>query len=354
MYRFHRHLLKLCSIKPYHKIVNGYCKSQRRNWKILFFGTDSFSLETLKLLNENRKKDGLVCELQVVCASKFVKVRRKLKQVSPVWTYVQDNDLKTIPWPVVDKQSLKGFDVGVLSSFGHLIPSDVLDSLPLGIINVHPSLLPRWRGANPIMHAILNGDKETGVTIMQLSERFDCGPILNQKHYPVPAKCTAADLRQLLAKEGGALLIETLRDLEQCIANKREQDEREVVDAPKRKPGIEIVDWSKSCESISRLYRAISDEVTLQTVWKGDVVKLSKMVTVESQSIGISDVVAGQISYSKSHKALCVHCRDGWLGFQEIVFNGKRLSAADFNNGFLAGPKIKTVEIFQSNIDDKS
>ncbi|XP_033108122.1 methionyl-tRNA formyltransferase, mitochondrial-like [Anneissia japonica] len=349
----HKHLLQLCGVQSVLQMyIRKYCKSKQPSWRILFFGTDSFSLESLKVLNENRRENGLVDTLRVVCSSKYVKLRNKLKEVSPVWSYVRDNHLQLEPWPI-DVQNLKEFDVGVLSSFGHLIPADVLHKLPFGIINVHPSLLPRWRGANPIMHTILNGDRETGVTIMHLNERFDSGAILKQQHIPVPHNCTAADLRHLLARKGALLVIDTLTDLEKCINNKRQQNDNEATYAPKRKVGLEVVDWNNTSESISRLYRAIYDQVPLQTTWRGNVVKLNKMVSVESHRIGIDNARIGQIYYSKEHKALCGHCTDGWLGFQEIVFNGKRLSASDFNNGFLAGPRINTLELFESKKDHR-
>lgn len=166
-------------------------------WRILFFGSDDFALESLKRLHlsRNDNKAGVVDALEVVTLSRDAPVRK----------YAEQHRLPLHHWPDVDMST--HFDVGVVVSFGSLIKENIINKMPYGILNVHPSLLPRWRGSAPIFHTILNGDSVTGVTIMQIRpKRFDVGPILQQEVYEIPKNCTAEELGATLADMGSRMV----------------------------------------------------------------------------------------------------------------------------------------------------
>ncbi|XP_029987148.1 methionyl-tRNA formyltransferase, mitochondrial-like isoform X1 [Sphaeramia orbicularis] len=296
-------------------------------WRLLFFGSDQFALESLKLLTSSRNSnDGIVASLEVVAVSGNVPVRR----------FAEQNRLLVRSWP---PDNLDGqFDVGVVVSFGYLLKEKTINKFPYGILNVHPSLLPRWRGPAPIFHTIMHGDKLTGVTIMQIRpHRFDVGPILNQELHPVPENCTAEELGDTLAVKGAHLLIDTLRTLDEKLVNKRDQSQTGATFAPKITSQMSWVVWEdQTCEQIHRLHRAIGSRIPLTTTWKGNTIKL--LECVGRCNISLSDLrrkpVPGSVSFLKESDILAVCCKNGWVGFRAVLLK-KRLTAADFYNGYL-------------------
>ncbi|XP_028257568.1 methionyl-tRNA formyltransferase, mitochondrial [Parambassis ranga] len=305
----------------------GLMSSSRPPWRVLFFGSDQFALESLKMLASSRSsRDGVVDTLEVVTLSGDIPVKR----------FAQQNQLPLHSWPpdTVDGQ----FDVGVVVSFGCLLPERLISKFPYGVLNVHPSLLPRWRGPAPIFHTILHGDTVTGVTVMQIRpHRFDVGPILNQELHQVPQNCTAEELGALLSTKGARLLIDTLRTLPDRIANKQEQGQTGASFAPKIKQSMSWVVWEEqTCDQIDCLYRAIGSRVPLKTMWMGRTIKLLDFVG--KCHISLSDPrrkpIPGSVSYLKESNTLAVCCKDGWVGFKAVLLK-KRLTARDFYNGYL-------------------
>ncbi|XP_072020893.1 methionyl-tRNA formyltransferase, mitochondrial-like isoform X2 [Amphiura filiformis] len=317
-------------------------ESKQPSWKVLFFGTDYFSLTCLQSLYKNRCSNGLIQQLDVVVPqSKYIKKRRKKDDriISPVLQYAQQNGLKVYYWPM--KEEVKGYDLGVVASFGHLIPGKIINSFSHGVLNVHPSLLPRWRGAAPIIHTILNNDAETGVTIMKLlPKRFDVGPVLHQKTVSVPTDCTSQSLCTTLADIGANMLLEVLRDLPTFTSQERPQTEDGATYGGKLSSEYAEINWSKSVEDICRQYRAVSFLIPLHTRWKGQHVVLGNMCNpeqIKDLSTKHSSATEGQICYHKEVDLICIKCRDGWVGFQHItIAYRQRLSAREFFNGYLS------------------
>nr|XP_015198779.1 PREDICTED: methionyl-tRNA formyltransferase, mitochondrial isoform X2 [Lepisosteus oculatus] len=302
----------------------------RPPWRIVFFGTDDFALESLKILTESRQKhsERLIDTLEVVTLPKELPVRR----------FASQNDLPIHDWP--DMNLREQFDVGVVVSFGCLLRKNLIEQFPYGILNVHPSLLPRWRGPAPVFHTILNGDTVTGVTIMQIRpKRFDVGPVLSQELYPVPPNCTAEQLGASLATLGAQMLICTLKNLPERIANRREQSKDGATLAPKISTAMSWINWEEqTCDQINCLFRAISFRIPLRTLWMGETIKLldfvGKFKTPVSEMEGAQAPAPGSIQFKKETNTLLVRCKDGWVGFKAVKLK-KRLSAADFYNGYL-------------------
>uniref|UniRef100_A0A673WBZ2 Methionyl-tRNA formyltransferase, mitochondrial n=1 Tax=Salmo trutta TaxID=8032 RepID=A0A673WBZ2_SALTR len=262
--------------------------------------------------------DRVVESLEVVTLSNDV----------PVKKFADQNKLPVHVWPLGDLQGR--FDVGVVVSFGCLLREGLINQFPCGILNVHPSLLPRWRGPAPVFHTILHGDTITGVSIMQIRpKRFDVGPILHQEIYQVPDNFTADQLGATLAAKGAQLLIDTLRTLPERITNRREQAQDGTFDAtPKISTSMSWIVWEEqTCVQIDRLFRAIASRVIRQTSH----VQLVVIVLMTGRG---RIPVPGSMSYQKESNTLAVCCKDGWVGFKAVMLK-KRLSAADFYNGYL-------------------
>ncbi|KAJ8249462.1 hypothetical protein GJAV_G00235180 [Gymnothorax javanicus] len=296
-------------------------------WKVLFFGTDDFAVESLKILCTSRQDStsGKIVEsLEVVTLDKDLPVRR----------FANANELVVHDWPLINAEGR--FDLGVVVSFGCLLREGLIRQFPYGILNVHPSLLPRWRGPAPVFHTVLHGDTVTGVTIMQIRpHRFDVGPILSQEVCQVPENCTAEQLGASLATMGASLLLDTLKNLPERIANRKEQSKEGATLATKINTEMSWVVWEEqTCDHIGRLFRAIGSRVPLRTLWMGELIKLLDFAGEFSVSEAEDRAVPGSILFQKHSNTLLVRCKDGWVGFGALILR-RKLSAADFYNGYL-------------------
>ncbi|CAG8596485.1 17283_t:CDS:2 [Dentiscutata erythropus] len=198
----------------------------------------------------------------------------KLTSFRPVKLFAQDNNLviheapqKTLQaWKIPKPRDLEAihfdidrFDIGVVVSFGYFLSPAILESFKKGSMNVHPSLLPKYRGAAPIQYAILNGDQETGITIQELHpEIFDAGKILRQISVAIPSESTYQSLESILAAEGAELLVDTLRYLDYFQANAQEQDTTKATKAPKISKDMAEIKWNQiTADRLDKLYHSI-------------------------------------------------------------------------------------------------
>jgi len=222
-------------------------------WRVLFFGTDEVSLPTLQKLHHaaltgvtDASGRGFSADsILVICPPDVKKGRKRILQPVPIKQYCLDHNLAVAHPPQqrdgnTDSQWIPetagDFDIGVVVSFGYMIPEDVLKQLPHGAINLHPSLLPRYRGAAPVPRCLLNGDAETGTSVIRVTaNKFDSGDILLQKKYPLtksppstgknksqaPAlgDMVATELLQVLAKQGAEDVLEVMLDLDEFMSN---------------------------------------------------------------------------------------------------------------------------------------
>ncbi|KAM3927229.1 methionyl-tRNA formyltransferase, mitochondrial isoform 2-T2 [Leptodactylus fuscus] len=316
------------------------CGRTRPPWNVKFFGTDDFALECLKILNKYSK-----AQEEVVGRLEVVSLPSLLPRGLPVANYASEEGIPFHEWP--DIGPCDQFDVGVVASFGRLLSEDLILKFPYGILNVHPSLLPRWRGPAPLIHTVLNGDKMTGVTIMQIRpKRFDVGPIVMQEPYPVPPKCTSKELEAVLSKKGAQMLISVLKDLPEHLRTVTEQPKEGVTFGPKITTSMSCIKWAEQTpDQIIRLERAIGFVMPLQAVWMGAPIKLLDFVEV-SDSLITSDfpTLPGSIQYLPVPQIMVVCCKDGWVGIKAIKLR-KKMSAKDFYNGYLHPWFVKKSDI---------
>ncbi|XP_069690111.1 methionyl-tRNA formyltransferase, mitochondrial [Periplaneta americana] len=306
-------------------------------WRVLFFGTDDFSIPSLSMLYKELEKDKLIRRLAVVTSLKAKK--------NPVRDFAIANELTVFRWPY---HPIPGeYDIGLVASFGHLIPERVIESFPLGMLNVHASLLPRWRGAAPIIYAILNGDTETGITIMQVEpRRFDIGKIVSQETCPISPVDTAVTVRARLADMGSQLLHSALQDLPHCLYKSVPQPESGITYAPRVTSALSLVDWKNmDAETVYNLYRALAGLYSLRTSWHGMMVKLFEPsleleVCDREQRTSNSWLLntAGCVELDPTGNYLRVLCANKqWIGFRAIGVPGKkRMSPQDFYNGYIS------------------
>ncbi|KAI8061669.1 formyl transferase [Gongronella butleri] len=338
-------------------------QSTSQRLRVLFFGTDDFASTHLKALAEEQRRKGCISSLELVCPPDR-RTGRKLETLTPSATKgvaesygvpvhhtpAQAKSLRD--WPVPQATDGLPFDLGVVVSFGYFIPPHVISAFQHGAINVHPSLLPKFRGAAPIQHAILQGEQETGVTVQELDDKeFDAGRILAQTTVNL-ARDTPSykPLAAFLANIGQNLLLDTLRHFDERKRDARVQDVSQATKAPKIKKEWADLDFGMMASwQVEQLYRAIGEQYPLRTTFTVSRVKPSGKVNqtvVKLQLFNIFlptesplhkvAVPPGTFVYDAPSQSLHIACADGdVVGVPLLKAENKRaISAKDFVNGY--------------------
>ncbi|MBF0195327.1 MAG: methionyl-tRNA formyltransferase [Magnetococcales bacterium] len=230
-----------------------------KSWRIVYMGTPDFAVLPLKaLINGGENVVGVFTQPDK-------KTGRGMKfQATPVKVAAQEADIQVFqplkmrdPEAVEQLKALKP-DLVVVTAYGQILSEEVLAVPPQGCINIHASVLPRWRGAAPLQRAILAGDKESGISIMEMEKGLDTGPVLNMSRTPITQNMTGGELHDVLAQDGAALLMETLKKMKDgtCIA--KVQPEEGVTYAKKLTKEDEKIDWSKTAIEIKRQILALN------------------------------------------------------------------------------------------------
>jgi methionyl-tRNA formyltransferase len=215
-------------------------------------------------------------------------------------------------------------DVMVVAAYGLILPQAVLDLPNFGCLNIHASLLPRWRGAAPIQRALLAGDSETGICIMQMEAGLDTGPIVLRRELPIEAHDTAGSLHDRLAELGARLVSEVLAGLPMTSVGQASEG---VTYAHKIEKSEAMIDWRKSAAELDRQLRAFNPFPGAQAGFKGQLIKLWQAEPTPGQG------KAGQI-LAVDRSKIVVACADGALAISELQkAGGKRLPVQQFLAG---------------------
>lgn len=219
-------------------------------------------------------------------------------------------------------------DVMVVVAYGLILPSNVLQVPPMGCLNIHASLLPRWRGAAPIHRALQAGDRETGVTIMQMDAGLDTGPMLLERVTPIAATDTGASLHDRLAQMGADALLTALDGLLDGSISPRPQPAEGATYASKLRKEEALIDWNKSAAEIDRQIRAFNPWPVAETRWNGQQLRIWEARLLPDQlQIPAGTVVGG------SADGIRVATGNGVLALTRVQLAGRRaVSAAEFLN----------------------
>ena len=307
--------------------------------KLIFMGTPDFAVPSLKRLLE----DGHEVALVVTQADK-PKGRGHQLAPPPVKEFALRNGL-----PFLQPASLKAEEAAavleqiqpdciVVVAYGKILPKRLLELPRLGCVNVHASLLPRYRGAAPIQWAVLNGERETGVTTMQMAEGLDTGDMLLQKRRDIPVDMTAGELWDALSQDGAALLSETLYLLERGQITPVPQDNSHTCYAPTLTKALSPLDWNKPADDLHNRVRGLNPWPSASFLLDGKTVKVHR-----SRPGCSTDAEPGQVI---GLSPLTVACGGGTtLELLEIQGEGaRRMTAADFLRGhpMRMGDKLTT------------
>ena len=231
-------------------------------------------------------------------------------------------------------------DVMVVIAFGQIIPKEILDMAPYGCINIHASLLPKYRGAAPIQWAVINGDKVSGVTTMQMDEGLDTGDMLLKEEIVLDEKETGGSLYNKIAQAGARLCIETLKELEAGrIVPEKQPEESPTGYARMLDKALGNIDWEKPAVSIERLIRGLNPWPSAYTDWDGKVMKIWQADVYDENGEEAPGTVA-----RVEKDGFFIQTGDGLLKVTELQVPGKKRMDA---GAFLRGYSIKTGEILK-------
>lgn len=231
-------------------------------------------------------------------------------------------------------------DVMVVVAFGQILTKEVLDIPPLGCVNVHASLLPKYRGAAPIQWAVIDGEKETGVTTMMMDEGIDTGDMLEKEIVPIEDEETGDSLHDKLMAAGARLIVSTLKKIQDGTIERTPQTDEETCYARMLKKDMGDVDWSLDAHAIERLVRGLNSWPGTYTKWNGKTVKIWKAKAVDREYEG----ALGEAVYVDKETIL-VKTGKGCLSLLELQPEGKKRMAAD---AFLRGYPVDLHTVFQS------
>ena len=297
--------------------------------KIVFMGTPDFAVAPLEALIENGHEVTLC-----VTQPDRMKGRGKEISMSPVKECALKHNIPVFqPEKIKAKEAVEELqkyeaDIFVVAAFGQILSEEILYMPRLGSVNIHASLLPKLRGAAPIQWSILDGDENTGVTIMQMAKGLDTGDILSQSIVPIEED-TGESLFDKLSLEGAKLLIETLPKLERGEITPIKQNEAKATYAQKITKEMGLINWNEDAAKIERYVRGLNSWPSAYTTCAGKTLKIWKSALRESNGSKpgtIEAVSANDFTVATGNGALCI---------SEVQLEGKkRMSVHDFLLGY--------------------
>ena len=308
--------------------------ASRSPLRIVFAGTPDFAASSLEAL----VKQGYNV-VAVYTQPDRPAGRGKKVQKSPVKDVAEQHEIPVYQ-PVnfkdeADQQDLKSLDADlmIVAAYGIILPKVILDTPKQGCINIHASLLPRWRGAAPIQRAIQAGDTETGITIMQMDVGLDTGNMLWKRQIPIEQSDNGGSLHDNLASLGAEAMLEVLEQLSSNPSSSQltneKQDDRLAIYAHKLSKQDAQIDWSLSAESIALTIRAFNPWPVAFTVEAGERIRFFEANVISE----VHNKTPGTI-INKSREGIVIACGENTLSIQKLQLPGsKAMAVADFVNG---------------------
>ena len=304
---------------------------------IVFFGTSEFAVESLNALYNS--KHNVICVVTQPDSRRdrghklhFTPVKEKALELGlPIYQTENINDKISVEY-------LKGLkaDIFVVVSYGALLKNDILEISKYKPINVHPSLLPKYRGAAPIQRTLMNGDETTGVTIMEMTERLDAGDIIVQKEISVLPSWNYGDLSSELAAEGGKLLLEAIDSIEAGRDTRVTQDEELHTYAKKIKNDEKYLDLNQDANKIANIIRGLTPKVTPLLILNNHFLGI---IEVEPAKGNYEFGKLGEVLEINKKNGILVKCAKGAIWIKKLKPEGKKaMSFKDFVNGKKIAP----------------
>lgn len=300
---------------------------------IVYMGTPDIAAVVLEKLIHSQHKI-----LAVVTQPDKPKGRGNLVQLTPVKELALKHNIPVYQPNKVKEEGFQGIlenlnpDVIVVAAFGQLVPKAVLDLPKFGCINVHASLLPKYRGAAPIQWSIIDGEEKTGITIMHMDVGIDTGDMIMKAEVPIEPKETGGSLHDKLALCGGNLLLEALEKIEQGTATREKQKDEESNYAKKLDKTLGLIDFNRSAVEIERLIRGLNPWPSAYTLLDGKTLKIWSADVVEGETTGKPGEI---ISITKD--SILLKTGNGTLALNELQLEGKKRMTVD---AFLRGYSV--------------
>ncbi len=304
-------------------------------WRIVFMGTPAFAVPILKALIEGEDE-----VIAVVTQPDKPAGRGKRLTQPPVKVLAKEYNLPVLqPEKIKDPNFLEKLrvfapDAIVVAAYGKILPKEILEIPPHGCINVHASLLPKFRGAAPINWAIICGEKETGITIMQMDEGMDTGDILLMEAIPIGPDETAGELHDRLSQLGAKLIIEALKGLKEGKIKPKKQPEEGVSYAPMLKKEDGFLDFLQPAEELARLIRGLDPWPSAYAYFRGKLIKFFKPKVVHEKV----QAVPGEIVKADEEGLLIATSKDLLLVKEVQVEGKKRMPVKEFIKGWRPRP----------------
>ena len=326
--------------------------------KIVFMGTPDFARDSLSAIYDAGHEIPAVITVPdkpkgrgmklIPCEVKEYAIEKNIKVYQP--EKLRENK------EIVDTLKDINPDVICVVAYGKIIPKEILEIPKYGCVNVHPSLLPQYRGSAPIQWAILNGDKETGVTTMYLDEGMDSGDIILQTKTPIDKDETSGELWDRLSKIGAELLVETLEKIENKTAPRIKQP-KEFTLAPMLEKSQAKIDWeSKTAQEIKNLVRGLNPIMGAYALlnekkikfWKVDKLSIDEFINkypeFKEYEYRFLEIDPGTVLYIDKKEAIYIMAKEGIIKVLEIQGeNAKRMPTPEF----LRGNRIEVVDKFE-------
>lgn len=306
--------------------------------KVVFMGTPEFAVPSLEYLYENGYNISLV-----ITQRDKPRGRGKRVLATPIKEKALELGLEVYqPDSVNSKESIDKLrkispDCIIVAAYGQILKKDILNLPPYGCLNVHASLLPKYRGAAPINWAIINGEKETGVTIMKMEQGLDTGDMLKFETIPIEAEDDSESIHDKLSQLGGRLIVETLKDIKSGNITSTPQDDELSTYAPKISKETGRIDWNSSGDNIINLIRGLKPWPSAYIIYKGHKVKIHKAKSIKKFIDGDNGVII-----KVSNEGIYVNCADSCIVIDELQFPGKRkMDVAEYLRGNQLDVNIK-------------
>ncbi len=300
--------------------------------KVIFMGTPEFSCVALqKLIADPEMEVIAVYTREPQIAGRGHKITN-----SPIHNLALKNNLKIFtPKTLKDPQIQQEFtdlkaDIAVVVAYGLILPQAILDGTKFGCVNIHPSLLPKWRGAAPIHRPLMNGDEETGITIIKMNAGLDSGDIIIQEKLAIDQEISYFELEKKLSEMGAEILLKALKKIAKNDFTLTAQDHKKSTYAKKIDKEESKIDWNFSAAKINNLIRALNGHLGAYFIYKNERIKILKAKIIDKKPLGQKP---GEFIVDQNE--LIISCKDGFIKALILQREGKKpMTAEEFLKGF--------------------